>query len=264
MDQLMKSPFDNKVDVNLMCGDCIEMIDKLKNSHHQIDGVMTSPPYNTSRVGASDLYNSRYSEYEDNKNNDEYIKWQVELFNAIDNILKPNGVILFNINYGSENTDTIWLLIADIIRNTNFTTADQIIWKKRSAIPNNRSKNKLTRITENVFVFVRKKEIKTFNMNKNVKSIIQKTGQKNYENLYNFIEAKNNDRNEYTKIHKATYSSDLCEQLLSRYFKTDNTILDPFMGIGTTGIAAKKLKMNFYGIEIDKSYFDICKDLIEE
>ena len=112
----------------------------------------------------------------------------------------------------------MWLLIADIIRNTDFITADQIIWKKRSATPNNRSKNKLTRITENVFVFVKKNEIKTFNMNKAVKSVIEKTGQKNYENIYNFIEAKNNDKGEHKKINKATYSVDLCEQLLSRYF----------------------------------------------
>lgn len=42
----------------------------------------------------------------------------------------------------------MWLTIADILRNTNFTIADSIIWKKKSALPNNVSPNKLTRITE--------------------------------------------------------------------------------------------------------------------
>jgi site-specific DNA-methyltransferase (adenine-specific) len=42
------------------------------------------------------------------------------------------------------------------------------------------------------------------------------------------------------------------------------TILDPFMGSGTTGVAAVQLKKNFIGIEIDPKYFDIsCKRISE-
>ena len=136
----------------------------------------------------------------------------VDIFNKIDNILSENGVVLWNISYGSDasvNTESIglmWLSIADIIRNTNFTVADRIIWKKNNALPNNVSKNKLTRICEDIFVFVRKNEYKTFNANKKVSSI-SKTGQKYYENIFNFIEAKNNDGS--CKLNKATFSSDL-------------------------------------------------------
>lgn len=61
--------------------------------------------------------------------------------------------------------------------------------KKKSALPNNVSHNKLTRICEFVFVFCRKNEYKTFVANKQVKSQ-SKTGQKYYENIFNFIEAK--------------------------------------------------------------------------
>lgn len=41
-------------------------------------------------------------------------------------------------------------------------------------------------------------------------------------------------------------------------------ILDPFMGTGSCGIAAKKLGREFIGIEIDKHYFDIAKNRIEK
>lgn len=40
-------------------------------------------------------------------------------------------------------------------------------------------------------------------------------------------------------------------------------ILDPFMGSGTTGVAAKKLNRNFIGIELDMDYFNIALERIE-
>lgn len=44
----------------------------------------------------------------------------------------------------------------------------------------------------------------------------------------------------------------------------DATIIDTFMGSGTTGVACKKLNRNFIGIEIDKEYYKIAKERIEE
>lgn len=44
----------------------------------------------------------------------------------------------------------------------------------------------------------------------------------------------------------------------------DATIIDPFMGSGTTGIACKLLTRDFVGIEIDKMYFDLAKARIEQ
>lgn len=228
--------------------DCIEW---MQQQDKFIDLVLTSPPYNTSRVGASDKYNSRYDTFQDFKSDAEYIDWTVKVFKGYDNVLKPNGCVLYNVSYSSENTSLIWLLIADIIRNTNFITADCIVWKKNSAIPNNRSKNKLTRICEWVFVFCRKSEIETFYCNKKVVSTIDKTGQANFENLFNFIEAANNDGS--NDLNKATFSTEFARKLLLMYADKGFTVYDSFMGTGTTAEAAIIEGMNYVGTEISEA-----------
>lgn len=132
-------------------------------------------------------------------------------------------------------------------------------------MPNNVSPNKLTRIVEEVFVFCRKKEYKTFNANKKVTKTNAK-GQKYYENIFNFIEAPNND--ESCDLNKATYSSELCEKLLNIYAKPNSIIYDPFMGTGTTGIACEKFnpskEMTCIGSELSEAQVEYSKNRLRE
>lgn len=244
--------------------DCITTMDKMIKDNVKCDLVLTSPPYNTCRLSKTqksfDNYNNRYDIHLDNMTDEEYCNWTVDIFNHYDKILNKNGCVLYNMSYGNENPNTMWLAISDILRKTNFMIADTIIWKKRSALPNNVSHNKLTRIIEYVFVLCRKDEYKTFNCNKKVKSYNSK-GQKYYENIFNFVEAKNNDgTNPY---NKATYSTELCEKLLNIYAKEGNTIYDSFMGTGTTAVACVKLNMNCYGSELSKNQCDFAIERIK-
>lgn len=154
--------------IKFLQGDCLEWMNKISKKGKVVDVVLTSPPYNTSRPNKSDSslknHEGRYKVYDDIKTGEEYCDWCVNIFNHIDTILKPNGVVLWNVSYGTDatvNTEGIglmWNSISDIIRNTNFTVADKIVWKKKSALPNNVSPNKLTRIcmeiTDNQFVDV--------------------------------------------------------------------------------------------------------------
>ena len=230
-----------------------------------VDIILTSPPYNTARTCKTqrsiDNYENRYDIHLDNMTADEYIDWTENIFNSYDKILKPNGVVLYNISYGNENPDLMWLVIAEIIKRTNFMVADCIIWKKNSALPNNVSPNKLTRITEFVFVFCRKNEYKTYNSNKQVKSISH-TGQKFYENIFNFIEAKNNDGS--CKLNKATYSSELCEKLLKIYAKPNAIVYDSFMGTGTTAVACKRLGLHCIGSELSEAQCEFANNRLKE
>jgi len=52
--------------------------------------------------------------------------------------------------------------------------------------------------------------------------------------------------------------------LIQNYTQPGDLILDPFMGSGTTGVAAVKLGRKFIGIEIDEGYFEIAKRRISE
>lgn len=103
--------------------------------------------------------------------------------------------------------------------------------------------------------------MKTFNCNKKVTSY-RKTGQAAYENVYNFIEAKNNDGS--CPYNKATYSSDLCEQLLKLYAPQNAVVYDPFMGSGTTAVACKKLGLNYIGSEISQNQCEWAEKRISE
>lgn len=239
--------------------DCFETMKNLNEG--QIDIVLTSPPYNTGRkfsnVRGLEENECRYDVHIDSLSSDNYCKWCVDIFNEFERILSKDGVILWNVSYGNDvtgNKDSIglvWLSIAEIIRNTPFTVADRIVWKKKSALPNNTSKNKLTRICEDVFVFCRKTEIKTFNCNKAVTSTNTK-GQNYYANVFNFVEAKNNDGS--CPYNKATYSSELCEKLLDMYaVYEDSWVYDPFMGSGTTALACKNMGFNCVGSEISEN-----------
>lgn len=250
--------------------DCIHFMNILSEKNRKVDVVLTSPPYNTSRPSSERSmknHEGRYKVYDDLKTGEEYCDWCVNIFNHIDTILKPNGVVLWNVSYGTDatiNTEGIglmWNSISDIIRHTNFTVADKIVWKKKSALPNNVSPNKLTRICEEVFVFCRKSEYKTFHANKEV-SKIGKNGQQFYKVLYNFIEAPNNDGS--TSLNKATYSSNLCVQLLNMYAPKNGLVYDPFMGTGTTGIACEILNLNCIGTEIDAEQVEYSKERLNK
>jgi site-specific DNA-methyltransferase (adenine-specific) len=63
-------------------------------------------------------------------------------------------------------------------------------------------------------------------------------------------------------LHPTQKPVELCAYLLSKFSKENDTVLDPFMGSGTTGVACKKLNRNFIGIELDADYFKIASDRI--
>lgn len=247
---------------------CSKTLKRMIDEDFKIDLVLTSPPYNNSRDIHSkrgiENHEGRYDVHIDSMTTQEYCEGITKLFNMFDKVLVENGVVLWNVSYGTdlsnpESVGQTWLSIADIIKNSPFTVADRIIWKKSSALPNNTSSNKLTRIVEDIFVFVRKTELKTFKAYKEV-SQVGKNGQTFYKNYFNFIEAKNNDGS--CPYNKATYSSDMCLKLFDIYAKKGMTVYDCFMGSGTTAVACVKYGMNYVGSEISENQVKFAEDRI--
>ncbi len=244
--------------------DCIETMSRMQDK--SVDIVLTSPPYNKSRPSVTERallnHEVHYKDFDDAKSNDEYIAWTLERFAEFARILKDDGVVCYNLSYSTDEirmAELMWLVVAEVIRQGVFTIADTIVWKKKSAIPNNRSANKMTRICEFVFVFCKRQSFDTFHGNKPILSVSTK-GQNNYGSFFNYIEAENNDGP--CEIHKATYSTSLCFQLLDRYGIKGGVVYDPFMGTGTTAIAAIEQNMDFIGSEISAEYVKYAEERI--
>ena len=253
--------------------DCFKTIENIKKGGNKVDLILTSPPYNTCRNSTDnkrrDNHEARYDIYLDNMTDSEYLYWTTKLFKGFDSILKENSVVLYNMSYGTDTTSTnadykpneiMYKVIAKILSDTPFTIADTIVWKKSTALPNNTSKNKLTRICEFVYVFVRKSELKTFDTAKKVKSVSKK-GQNFYENVYNFVEARNNDGS--NKLNKATFSSELVLKLLDMYY-TSGVVYDPFLGTGSTGYACELKGIKWLGSEISEAQCEYARNRIRE
>lgn len=268
--KLKRSILKNKI----LNEDCFKTMEQIKPK--SIDMVLTSPPYNTSRNIKTDKARkkhwSRYDIFVDTGSHIDYVEWTISLFNSFDKILKENGVILYNLNYGTDGDsatcDNLIDTIHNLTKDTAFTVADIIVWKKKSALPNNASPNKCTRIYEFIFVLCRKEEYKTFKSGKEVKSVSNK-GQNFYTNMFNFIEAPNNDGS--CNLNKATFSSDLVLELLKMYIgDTQSIVYDPFIGTGTTAIGVikynqlMKSSLSFIGSELSAQQCEFALSRIKE
>lgn len=244
---------------DLRNGDCLIEMKNIPSK--SVNLIITSPPYNmTKRKGGYADKTKRYDEYNDWKPENEYLDWQIKIFNQFNETLNDKGVILYNFSYSIENPSLPYKLVDKIIKETNFTLVDTIIWKKKNGVPFPANKHRLSRIWEFIFVFVKKDQENDFDIYKKIKSISEKTNQKYYEVIYNYIEARNND--ETNDLNKATFSSEMVSKLLNIYANKKTLVLDPFMGTGTTGVACKESGINFIGIEISNKQYDYAKNRI--
>ena len=259
----MKPYYDND-NFTLYCGDCLDVMSSMDENF--VDIVITSPPYGTCRSetfskesSQKRKYNMRYDEFVEDRTPEEYCQWSVDVFNAIDKVLKKNRIVLYNFGLGNdghtEYTSYDWFnTVKSVIDGTPFTVADVLVWKKRSALPNNTSPNKSTRICEPVIVFCRKDELMSFPSNKKIVNQFA-TGQNLYSPFYNIFEARNNDGS--CELNKATFSTQFVDRLIDLYVPDEQRngwiVLDPFSGTGTTGISAIAHGMRYVGIELSKA-----------
>jgi len=247
--------------IKLIHGDCLEEMQKLIDENVIVDNIITSPPYNFATKRKDCYYNNGYSNI-DNLSEEEYLSNRIKEFYQFEKLLKEDGVICYNLNYHNENPILPFVLIDRIHDETKFTVADTISWVKPHSIPFQTSPTKLSRRAEFIFIIVNKECLHSFKTNKKISKINKRTQQKFYKNYTNVVYAKNNDR--ITSSHKATYSTDLVNQLIDIYVQENLIVLDPFMGIGTTGVACLNLNRDFIGIEKDAEYFNICKERIKK
>ena len=218
---------------NLYLGDCLEVMQSIPDK--SIDLCLTDPPYNIAKdnnfatMGRAGI---------------DFGEWDkgFDLFSYIDQvsrILKKDGsFVVFNAwkNLGA---------IADYAEKQGFDTKDMIRLEKSNPMPRNRDRRYITDY-ECAIWFVKKGAKWTFNR------------QDSKYQRPKFV------ANIESGLHPTQKNLGLMEELVKIHSNQEDTVIDPFMGSGTTGLTCKNLNRKFIGIEQNVNYFEIAKKRINE
>lgn len=208
--------------ITLIQGDCFEQMPKLEAQ--SVDMVVTSPPYNRKR-------NDKYNNHTDIKR--DYVAFLEKSINECLRVCKGN--VFFNLQkntYNKQDVHKIMGMFAEKI-------IEVLIWKKSNPMPNPHLINAYE------YILVLSENNKSLKANKTY--------------TLNHFTTPVYSGNPYKKIHRAVMHPDACAYMIDNFSKEGDTVLDPFMGVGTTGAVCKNRARNFIGIELDKTYFEICE-----
>lgn len=234
--------------VRLYNEDCFKMLNSLDDD--SVDCIVTSPPYNKGFFnGGKEHYDVwsgggiKYASYEDNLPVEEYERWMINFINLCVRKIKPTGSIFFN-HKPIRFQNSVYHPLKFIFK-TNAKIYQEIIWD-RVADPNINNSHLLPN-TERIYWLVKDKP-----------SVYKENLPKNFNSeVWRFMAVS-------TKEHPAPFPPTLPKNCILLTTKTGDTVCDPFMGIGTTGIVAKELGRNFIGSEIDSGYYSISESAINK
>lgn len=235
--------------INLMQGDCLERMKEIPDG--SVDMVLTSPPYNMNLRISNGRYVSRqivkelstkYDDYDDNLPMEDYFSL---LKNIVAECLRVSDLVFFNIQPLTGNKPALYRLIGEY----HDKIKELIVWDKVNAQPAI-GQSVLNSQFELIIVFQNSKpESRAF------KSATFERG-----TLSNVWSVKR--ERQPIKGLGAAFPSELARIVIENFSKPGQTILDPFLGSGTTGIEAVKSGRNFIGIELSQARLDIANQRI--
>lgn len=234
----------------IMCGSSTSYEDiKKLMGEEKARLIFTSPPYN--------MDGGLYASYEDNKKSDEYIDFNIDVIKKYKDFL--NGFIFWNISYNKNTRHEFIEIMYRILKETGLEFLELIVWNKKHAMPIV-SKEMMTRQYEDILAVgdpdAIKEDLEMFTLARNNhKAYFSRRGRKA---LTNYWEVGTN--NTQLDNHKACFPVALPTKAIGIMTKVDDVVVEPFLGSGSTLIAAEKLERVCYGMELDPIYVDIsCK-----
>ena len=250
-----------------MKGDCLERMKEIESG--SVDMVLTSPPYDNLRDYGKDF--NGWGEH----------IWKPCL-DQIYRTLKDGGVCVWIVAdatiKGSETGTSFEQAL--YAKGIGFNLHDTMIWNKGKFSAVGALRTRYAPVFEYMFIFTKRK-IATFNPIKDRENktagqavsgnIRQKDGTMRPKSTIGKITSKYGQRfNIWNRApkqgkndHPAPFPEKLAHDHIISWSNEGDTVLDPFMGSGTTGVACKNLNRSFIGIEMDDKYFEIAKERIE-
>lgn len=232
--------FINKI----ICGDVLDVMKQIPDA--SIDLVVTSPPYNLKNSTGNGMKDGRggkwanaalqkgYTHHDDNMPHDKYVKWQRACLTEAMRVLKDDGAFFYNHKWRVQ--DGLLQDRNDIV--TGFPVRQIIIWRRKGGI--NFNKGYFLPTYEVIYLIAKPK----FKLAEKANA---------YGDVWEFMQDMKNP-------HPAPFPIALIERIISS--TNAQIVLDPFMGSGTTALAAKKLGRNYIGIEISPEYCKMAEDRI--
>jgi len=263
----------NCLNYDLRAIDCIEGMRKLADK--SVDLVVTSPPYN---LGI------KYRKYDDNKTSEEYLNWSCKWAKEVKRILKEEGA--FFLNLGSCPSNPLIpheLLVALKGEDVGFVLQNTFHWIKSITVQTKEG----TQLSVGHYKplhshrFVNDCHEYIFHLTKHGKTQLHRLGlgvpYSDKSNINRWAHTKGHDlrcrgnnwfipyrtivNREKERPHPATFPVELAMNCIRIHgTRKDIVMLDPFLGIGHSALAAKRCGVEeFIGFDIDREYVNLAK-----
>lgn len=266
-----------EINTEVLLGDCKKVLKTLPDN--SVDLVFTSPPYADQR---KNTYGGIHP--------DNYVEWFMPVTEQLLRVLKPTGTFVLNIKekvVNGERSTYVMELILEMKKQGWFWT-EEFIWHKKNCYPG-KWPNRFRDAWERLLQFNKQKKFHMYQEEvmvpvgdwaksrlKNLSDTDKrrdesKVGSGFGKNISNWI---GRDKVYPTNVlhlatecnnknHSAAFPEGLPEWFINLFTKPGDTVLDPFMGSGTTNFVAQRMGRNSIGIEILPNYYNMVKKEIE-
>ena len=251
--------------IDLRLGNCISLMKTL--SDDSVDLVITSPPYYNAREY------SHWNSYED------YLSFlrevSVELFRVVKkgHFVAVNLSVVIEPRLNRQNESRripIPFHYVNLMEDLGFKFLEDIIWLKPEGSAKNRNAGfyrnrqpiqyKPNIVNEYILVFQKHCKGLIDNIIRGYDSEVRNRSLINGDYERSNVWKINPETHSF---HSAPFPLQIPMNLIKYYSYVGDTVLDCFMGSGTTGVACKELDRSFIGIELDETYYNLAKERIE-
>lgn len=251
------SPFFSAPGFILFNGDSANIMTHMHDAGFHTDLCITSPPYNIGK------------EYEDSLSVSHYLEWCEKWLMNIYHITSSSGTLWLNLGYFKVPQKGLCVPIPYLLWDKSpFYLLQEIVWQYGAGVA---TKNRLSPRNEKWLFYVKNHDEYTFNLDDirdpNVKYPNQK---KNGKYRCNPLGKNPSDVWEFPKVttganrsskertsHPAQFPLQVVERIVLASSNVGDTVIDPFAGSCSTGIAAMGLGRLFVGIELDTRYCEL-------